>query len=95
MFGAFQIVQLLIELVTGTCQLQFQACGEAAHQLQTIEFVPNDLRMMAGWVINKCVRDEFLGGYTTREIANTLDYVTDAMTFHEDPFRKPNNTTLI
>ncbi|KAL2054406.1 hypothetical protein ABVK25_005154 [Lepraria finkii] len=77
----------------GTCQLQFQACGEAAHDLHTIEFAPNDLRMMAGWVIDQCVRGELLGGYTTRKIANTLDYVTDAMTFHEDPF--PTDTTFL
>ena len=51
--------------------------------------------MMAGWVIDQCVRGDLLGGYTTRKIANTLDYVTDAMTFHEDPFRKPAKTTLL
>ena len=84
----------LTEVILGTCQLQFQASGEAADELRTIDFAPNHLRSMAGWVIDQCVRGESSGGYVTHQIANTLDYVTDGMTFYEDPFRKTMNSIL-
>jgi hypothetical protein len=74
--------------MSGTCQFQFQASGENAHALRTIDFAPDGLRAMAGWMINHCVRGAYNGGFSTRQISNTLNYVAEGTTFHEDIFRK-------
>ncbi|KAL2036505.1 hypothetical protein N7G274_010771 [Stereocaulon virgatum] len=77
----------------GTCQFQFQASGENALALRSIDFAPDELRAMAGWMIAQCVSGIHNGGISTRRISNTLRYVAEGTTFHEDPF--PTDTTFL
>lgn len=75
-------------ILLGTCQIQLQASGPATYYGQTFTFAPNTIVNMAGWLIDQCVEGASMGGYATAEFSNTVEYVTRADTFYEDPFRK-------
>ena len=62
-----------------TCNIRFQVAGPAAERLDIIPFVPKDMRNMAGWVYQKCVKEKSgtEGGGVSKELSNTIDYVTD------------------
>ena len=51
-------------------------------------FVPEVIRNMAGWVIDQCVEGEKMGGYITKGIASTMDYLSAPQTRYSDPLRK-------
>ena len=62
-----------------TCNIRFQVAGPAAERLDIVPFVPNDMRNMAGWVLEQCIEEESgkEGGWVSKDLLNTVDYLTD------------------
>lgn len=46
------------------------------------------MRNMAGWLIDRCISEENLGGFATYGLANAEDYITGPKVRHEDEWRK-------
>ena len=54
----------------------------------TMNLIPNDIRGMAGWVIDQCVVDRTgSGGFVTKDLLNLIRYVVDPATDINAPFR--------
>lgn len=76
---------LPFDVTYGTCNIRFQAAGPAAERLDVVPFIPNDMRNMAGFVYEHCIEDVLhqgikpgtQGGYVSKELSNTIDYLTD------------------
>ena len=62
-----------------TCNIRFQVAGPAAERLDIVPFVPNDMRNMAGWVLEQCIEEKSgkEGGWVSKDLSNTVDYLTD------------------
>ena len=55
---------------------------------------PDDVRGMAGYVVQKCVTDGGgVGGFVTSGFSNMVDYVLDPNTNLNDPYRESTYTT--
>lgn len=52
--------------------------------------VPDMIRHMVGWVIDQCVDGEKLGGYVTKDIKKTTDYLSAPGTKLWKPMRTVN-----
>ena len=81
-------------LRSDTCSIQFQASGPSAEDLEVVYFSGDDMRNMAGWLIDQCVSDENLGGFATLGLSNAEDYITGPTIRHEDKWRKRTNAML-
>lgn len=71
--------------------MRFEASGPAAPDLETVLFIPDHIREMAACVKDVCVLQNGLGGYVTRQIGNTENFLTDAHHFvdFDSQFRMP------
>lgn len=62
-----------------TCMIKFQESGNSK-ETYSVEFIPDQVREMAAFVVDECVVGDGAGGdggYVTRQIANTGDYFED------------------
>lgn len=71
----------------GNCQIQFHTSGESAEEKDPIIINPKDIRDMAGWVLDKCVLEEELGGFVTKNLANAVDWLLDLKSELEHRYR--------
>ena len=73
----------------GSCAIQFDASGKFVEEnTAQLWFAPDQIRHMAGWVIDQCVDGENTGGYITKDITSTLDYLTAPSTNIFNEMRK-------
>lgn len=72
----------------GNCQIQFHTSGESAEEKDPIIINPKDIRDMAGWVLDKCVLEEELGGFVTKNLANAVDWLLDPKSDFAEPMRQ-------
>lgn len=72
-----------------TCQMQLQAAGKSQEELAEVPFSADAVRQMAGYLIDQCVGGKDLGGFITKDLARTIDFVTAPRTKYDDPFRRP------
>lgn len=78
-------------MILGTCQIQLMVSGKRAQDVPYIVLSGEEVRHMAGWIIDQCVSvttEDKRGGYITKGLANTIDYLTRPDISYEDPFRK-------
>jgi len=86
-----RIAMLTEHLVSGTCQIQLMVSGKRAQDIPWVKLSGVEVRHMAGWVMDQCVSvttEDKRGGYITKDLANTIDYLTRPDISYEDPFRK-------
>ena len=64
--------------MTGACEVSFHASGQAAllHVIP-ITVAPDTMRDMVGWVLDSCIGEEQVGGYVTRHINRTSEWLAD------------------
>ena len=62
--------------------------------INKINVVPNDIRGMAGYVANHCVRRGGVGGFVTKRIQGLVDFVTNPRSDIEDP-DYPDSTAFL
>ncbi|KAL8785228.1 MAG: hypothetical protein Q9213_003497 [Squamulea squamosa] len=70
---------LPFHVVSGTCEIIFQTSGPAATQVMQISFSGDQIRSMAGRVLNQCIvkpGPDQGGGYITRSFKKLLDSIT-------------------
>ncbi len=72
----------------GNCEIHFELSGLGAFHVGRIQFVPDEIRSMAGQVLDQCVVGEHQGGYMTKGIHALTDFVTDPSTDFNDDFRE-------
>ncbi len=83
-------------LQQGSCSIQFDASGKYVEEHTTeLWFRPDDIRHMAGWVIDQCVDGEKLGGFVTKGIASTTSYLSAPSTKILDELRKQITPFLV
>ncbi|CAD6565191.1 MAG: hypothetical protein ASARMPRED_006505 [Alectoria sarmentosa] len=61
----------------GNCKMWIEIAGPATPQIY--EAVPNEIRGMAGWVVDQCVNSNGrgYGGFATKDISQLTAYVTE------------------
>ena len=67
----------------GGCQITFYLAGHNDDPEYSFQIIPDDIRGMAGSIINKCVGSGLnyaSGGYITLDISNAVDYITTPTT---------------
>ena len=74
--------------LAGNCKIWVEVAGPATPQ--TYEAIPNEIRGMAGWVVDECVRSGEMGfgGFATRDISTLTQYVTKPDTKISRAYRK-------
>lgn len=63
-------------------------------ELDSIVIVPNDLRGMAAYVADQCIRHKGVGGFITKRIQGLVDFVTDPKSDIDAP-RYPDSTAFL
>ena len=64
--------------MTGDCEVSFHASGQAAlYHVIPILVAPNTIRDMIGWVVDECIGEARTGGYVTRNISRTTEWLID------------------
>ena len=71
--------------ITGDCKVVLEIAGPAASATPAVIIAPDDIRGMAFWLMENCVRDSHLGGYVTRGLARLTNYVRDNPSDLVDP----------
>ncbi len=77
--------------VTGTCEIVLYASGPSVEEIDFIYFSGDDIRDMAGWIIDRCVSskaDDPGGGFATSDLSNTIDYLGKPSVKYDDPYCK-------
>ena len=72
----------------GNCKIWVEIAGPATPQIY--EAVPNEIRGMAGWVVDQCVdsNGRGYGGFATKDISQLTAYVTEPDTKISQTYRK-------
>ncbi|KAL8667561.1 MAG: hypothetical protein Q9168_007227, partial [Polycauliona sp. 1 TL-2023] len=88
---------LPFHVVHGSCEIIFQTSGPAATHLLTVPFSGDELRKLAGRVMEQCIEkpagNDQGGGFITRDFKHLLAAVTFAATpFFEHP---PTQSTFL
>lgn len=68
--------------------IHIQASGLSADDLEVVYFSREDMRNMAGWLINKCISDEDLGSFATQGLTKEEEHIMGSIERHEDKWRK-------
>ena len=64
---------------------------DVVSQNLNIEYVhlrPDDLREMARWVLEQCITTARMGGFVTKGLGATIDYLVDPATDFQHDYRK-------
>ena len=72
---------------SGTCKITFEIAGPSLSPFLS-PLIPDDIRGMAGWVIDQCVTRSGIGGFVTNKIINMVNYISEPATNFQGPFRK-------
>ncbi len=81
--------------MAGTCEIVLSASGKYAQENRLqVEAVPNDLRNIALYTIRKCLGGEKLGGYSTHQFANVVDWITAPDTVFPGNLNLPASLTF-
>ncbi|KAI4276737.1 MAG: hypothetical protein L6R38_005582 [Xanthoria sp. 2 TBL-2021] len=70
---------LPFQVVHGSCEIIFQTSGPAADQVNTLKFPGNELRRLAGRVMDQCIEkpgEGQGGGFITRDFKHLLQSIT-------------------
>lgn len=81
----------MLAFVLGSCQIVFDVSGPSARDLGFVSFSGDQIRGMAAWILYRCVVYSFgpqLGGYVTKDLNDTVKYLTDPTVRYEDQLRK-------
>ena len=87
----------LITLI-GSCRIVLGVAGPNSESYHSAGLVPDDVRGMAAWVLRQCVYDAGgIGGFVTKGLSSSLDYIIDPRTDFSLPYRKkiPRCTVLL
>ncbi len=60
-----------------SCTMKFEISGRNASSLSTILFRPSQIREMVSFVTEICVLPNKVGGFVTRQIKNTAEYLNN------------------
>ena len=86
-----RLTMLIKRIPIEGCTVWVEINGPRNEQMESISLVPDDIRELADWVIDKCPRRNGEGGYATDGFINLARFFTNPsntlQTFHE-PFRK-------
>ena len=81
--------------MAGTCEIVLSASGKYAQENRLqIEAVPNHLRNIALYTIQKCLGKEKLGGYSTHQFGNVVDWITAPDTVFPGDLNLPPSLTF-
>lgn len=81
--------------MAGTCEIALSASGRYAQENRLqVEAVPNDLRKIALYTIENCLGKEKLGGYSTHQFANVVDWITAPDTVFPGDLNLPASLTF-
>ena len=81
--------------MAGTCEIVLSASGKYAQENRLqVEAIPNDLRNTALFTIQKCLGKEKLGGYSTYQFANVVDWITAPDTVFPGNLNLPASLTF-
>lgn len=73
---------------SGNCKIWIEIAGPATPQIY--KAIPDEIRGMAGWVVDQCVDGSAggFGGFATKDISNLAAYVTEPDTKLSETYRK-------
>ena len=84
-----------METSIGTCEIVLSASGKYAQENRfRVEAVPNDLGNIALYTIQHCLGDQRLGGYSTLQFANVVDWITAPNTVFPGDLNLPASLTF-
>lgn len=79
----------------GTCEIVLSASGKYAQENRfQVDAVPNDLGNIALYTIQHCLRDQRMGGYSTLQFENVVNWITAPNTVFPGDLNLPASLTF-